>query len=316
MKSLSEVRSRKVEVNVKGSIILYEENYVLDENGNEIFDRDIEIENDKRLYDIYKSKNNLLTTDEIKKIREKYNLNQKEYALVIGVGEITIHRFERGSVQTEAVDRIMKLSNDPDNMHYLLMQNKGNVDKNLFNRLLKRIEELQTLKKHLLININELDLSLKFKEETSVVVAENIIKVYNKKVDKLVKEYDILPEYITNLKLQKLLYYVQAICLKAYGRKAYPEKIIAWSYGPIVNEVYQKYKKNHAEEITVKETVHSISPGLMNIIENVVDTYGSFDANKLINFTHEEEPWKNTKVNSEIDIQLIKLYFDKVYNSY
>lgn len=316
MKSLSEVRSRKVEVNVKGSIILYEENYVLDENGNEIFDRDIEIENDKRLYDIYKSKNNLLTTDEIKKIREKYNLNQKEYALVIGVGEITVHRFEKGSVQTEAVDRIMKLSNDPDNMHYLLMQNKGNVDKKLFNRLLKRIEELQTLKKHLLINMNELDLSLKFKEETSIVVAENIIKVYNKKVDKLVKEYDILPEYITNLKLQKLLYYVQAVSLKAYGRKAYPEKILAWSYGPIVNEVYQKYKKNHAEEITVKETVHSVSPGLMNIIENVIDTYGSFDANKLINFTHEEEPWKNTKVNNEIDIQLIKSYFDKVYNSY
>ena len=124
MKNMDNLRIRKVLVNVKNTLIEYDEYYLVDENGEEIFDRNIEIENDQRLYDIYKKQNNLLTNFEIKKIRQKYGLTQKEYALVIGVGEVTVHRFEKGAIQTEAVDSIMKLSNDPDNMSFLLLQNR------------------------------------------------------------------------------------------------------------------------------------------------------------------------------------------------
>ena len=51
------------------------------------------------------------------------------------------------------------------------------------------------------------------------------------------------------------------------------------------------------------------------IIDEVVTCYGSIEANKLIDFTHEEEPWKNTEINKEIDVDLIKNYFDKVYDN-
>ena len=35
---------------------------------------------------------------------------------------------------------------------------------------------------------------------------------------------------------------------------------------------------------------------------------------KLIDFTHEEEPWKNTKINDEIELEKIVNYFNKVYD--
>lgn len=315
MKNMDNLRIRKVQVNVKGTLIEYDEYYLVDENGEEIFDRNIEIENDQRLYDLYKKQNNLLTNFEIKKIRQKYGLTQKEYALIIGVGEVTVHRFEKGAIQTEAVDSIMKLSNDPDNMSFLLLQNRKNIDESLYNLLLKRIKELQTLKKHALIDINKFDLDvLEFEEESAIDIAKNIINIYNAKVDELVRNYDIVPEYITNLKLQKLLYFVQAICLMLFGKKAFPEKILAWSYGPVVNEVYQQYKQNHAGEIKSEYAVKNISSGLYKIIDEVVNSYGSIEANKLIDFTHEEEPWINTEINKEIDIDLIKSYFSKVYD--
>ena len=316
MKNMDNLRVRKVKVDVKGTLIEYEEYYLVDDNGEEIFDRNIEIENDQRLYDIYKKQNNLLTNSEIKKIRQKYGLTQKEYALVIGVGEVTVHRFEKGAIQTEAVDSIMRLSNDPDNMSFLLLQNRKNISESLYNMLLERIKELQILKRHALIDINKFDLDvLAFEEESAIDVAKNIINVYNAKVDELVRDYDIVPEYITNLKLQKLLYFVQALCLTIFDKKAFSEKILAWSYGPVVNEVYQKYKKNHANEITSECSVKDISSGLYKIIDEVVTCYGSIEANKLIDFTHEEEPWKNTEINKEIDVDLIKNYFDKVYDN-
>lgn len=316
MKNMDNLRIRKVQVNVKDSLIEYDEYYLVDDNGEEVFDRNIEIENDQRLYDIYKKQNNLLTNFEIKKIRQKYGLTQKEYALVIGVGEVTVHRFEKGAIQTEAVDSIMKLSNDPDNMSFLLLQNRKNIDESLHSLLLKRIKELQTLKKHALVDINKFDLDvLEFEEESAIDIAKNIINIYNARVDELVRNYDIVPEYITNLKLQKLLYFVQAMCLLIFGKKAFPEKILAWSYGPVINEVYQQYKQNHASEINSESNIKNVSSGLYKIIEEVINSYGSIEANKLIDFTHEEEPWRNTEINKEIDIELIKNYFNKVYDN-
>lgn len=315
MKKINNLKVRKVKVNVKETLIEYEEYYVVDENGNEVFNRNIEIENDRRLYDIYKQKNNLLTSIEIKKIREKYGLNQKYYALIIGVGEITIHRFEKGAIQTEAVDSMMRLSDDPDNMYFLLLQNKKNISESLYNNVTKKIKKLQTLKRHCLIDINKLKVdNLEFKEENVLDVAKNIINIYNAKVDELVSNYDIVPEYITNLKLQKLLYYVQAICLMVFNKKAFSSKILAWSYGPVVSEVYNQYKENHANGIKSEKSVRKVSTGLYKIIDEVVNSYGSMDATKLIDFTHEEEPWLETEISKEINIDLIKRYFDKVYD--
>ena len=316
MKNMDNLRTRKVQVNVKGTLVEYDEYYLVDDNGKEIFDRNIEIENDQRLYDIYKKQNNLLTNFEIKKIRQKYDLTQKEYALVIGVGEVTVHRFEKGAIQTEAVDSIMKLSNDPDNMAFLFLQNKKNIGKSLYDSLLKKIKELQVLKRHALVDISKFDLDvLEFEEASAIDVAKNIINIYNTKVDELASNYEIVPEYITNLKLQKLLYFVQAICLMVFDKKAFPEKILAWSYGPVVNEVYQQYKQNHASKINSESNVKNISSGLYKIVEEVINSYGLFEANKLIDLTHEEEPWINTEINKEIRIDLIKNYFNKVYDN-
>ncbi len=316
MKKINNLKSRKAVVSVKGMEIEYEEYYVVDDNGEEIFNRDVEIENDRRLYDIYKKKNNLLTNEEIKQIRKKYGLTQKEYAKVIGVGEITIHRFEKGAIQTEAVDSIMKLSNNPDNMALLLLQNHQKIGESLSKTLLKRINELQTLKRHALVDINKFNKNLlEFEEESALDIAENIINIYNAKVDELVKNYDIVPEHITNLKLQKLLYFVQALCLMIFDKKAFPEKIIAWSYGPVVKEVYDRYKHNHNGEINSERKIKSISSGLYEIIKEVINSYGSIEASSLINFTHEEEPWLKTEMNKEINSDLIKNYFNKVYSS-
>ena len=54
---------------------------------------------------------------------------------------------------------------------------------------------------------------------------------------------------------------------------------------------------------------------LYKIIEEVINSYGLFEANRLIDLTHEEEPWINTEINKEIRIDLIKNYFNKVYDN-
>ena len=50
-------------------------------------------------------------------------------------------------------------------------------------------------------------------------------------------------EGITNLKLQKVLYFVQAYYLAKLNRPLFPDNIEAWEYGPVIPSVYRKYKE-------------------------------------------------------------------------
>ena len=123
------IKEREVTTEVKGIKIKFTEKYKVDAKTNEeIFDRDIEQENDIKLYNIYKKRMNLLTTNEIKEIRERYGLSQKDFALALGMGEITINRLENGSIQSEAVDSIIRLSESPRNMLELIEKNRQYIE--------------------------------------------------------------------------------------------------------------------------------------------------------------------------------------------
>ena len=50
-------------------------------------------------------------------------------------------------------------------------------------------------------------------------------------------------DYISNLKLQKLLYYAQGSFLAIKDIPLFDDNLLAWVHGPVVNEVYQEYKK-------------------------------------------------------------------------
>lgn len=318
MDNKENIKIRKVEANVKGKIIEFDEYYMIDPTtGEEVFDRNLEIENDARLYDIYKKQMNLLTSSEIKNIRKKYDMNQKEFALSIGVGEITIHRFENGSIQTESVDSIIRLSEDPDIMYNLLIKNQNNLSDDDFNCFLKKVSMLKKLKQHKIAKFNINDyINLNFETETVDNVTNQLIIEYNMQIDSVCQKYGIednceVAEYITPLKLQKLLYYIQGIALRIYGKPAFSNNISAWLYGPVVEEIYKQYKGRNP--IPTPKTDYEVSDGLKKIIQLVVSSYGQIEAGALIDLTHDEDPWIKSVNSDTISIELIKDYFNKVY---
>ena len=64
--------------------------------------------------DAYRSKVGLLTSLEIRLIREKYDIGQKDFAEVLGCGQATIARYETQQIQDRAHDNILrKIDADP-----------------------------------------------------------------------------------------------------------------------------------------------------------------------------------------------------------
>jgi len=118
-------------------------------------------------------------------------------------------------------------------------------------------------------------------------------------------------ENISNLKLQKLLYYAQGTHYALTEKKLFNEDIMAWTHGPVVESIYHRYKENGSDGIKFEEEydINYIDKDTKQILEEVYDCFGQYSAWKLRNMTHEEEPWKNTKPNEVIDLEIIKNYF-------
>ena len=77
--------------------------------GERVAPIEIEKENYLLFSDAYRKAANLLTSEEIIKIRRNLKLSQTGFAKLIGCGEKNIARYENGAIQTESVDKLMRL---------------------------------------------------------------------------------------------------------------------------------------------------------------------------------------------------------------
>ena len=89
----------------------------------DIFVPEIENDNLRKAYDIYREKRGLLLPSEIKEIREKYKLSQTAFAKLLGMGEKTITRYENGRIQDEAQNNLILLMRDKNAFMTLLEKN-------------------------------------------------------------------------------------------------------------------------------------------------------------------------------------------------
>ncbi len=117
-------------------------------------------------------------------------------------------------------------------------------------------------------------------------------------------------DLLTDLKLQKLLYYAQGTAIKYTGKSLFNESLVAWDLGPVVPEVYNKYKKYGKKPIDEPmEKPNFGNNDVEVILKDVYEDYGQFSAFKLVEMTHNEAPWKETPKNDVILIDKIRSFF-------
>lgn len=97
--------------------------------------------------------------------------------------------------------------------------------------------------------------------------------------------------FISNLKLQKLVYYAQAWHLVVFNEPVFDDKIEAWVHGPVVRELYSKYKDYGWMPIPPPETEVEISDDLKQFLTEIMDIFMKYDGFELEKMTHSEPPW-------------------------
>ena len=113
-------------------------------------------------------------------------------------------------------------------------------------------------------------------------------------------------EGISNLKMQKLVYYAQAFHLAVFGTPLFDDAIMAWQHGPVVPDLYHEFKgygSGPVAEITCTDDVLvDLSKDEIELLDEVYNHYAQFSAWRLREMTHAEDPWVDTYHGSSAEI--------------
>lgn len=141
---------------------------------------------------------------------------------------------------------------------------------------------------------------------------------------------------VSNLKLQKLLYFVQAFFLVNNKEHCpcFSNQIEAWDFGPVVPDVYHEYKQYGSTDIPRISSIFIfdkdnpwdgkiinfddsfIAGSHKKLINEVVDHFADYSATDLVARTHCQAPWKNAYIphqNNIITNESILEYFNDVH---
>lgn len=114
-------------------------------------------------------------------------------------------------------------------------------------------------------------------------------------------------ELISNLKLQKLLYYAQAWHLGMNGQPLFEENFQAWVHGPVIPELYQQYKQFAWRPLvredlgngTFEQLEQQFDTESREIMTGVRDHYFAKGAYELEMLSHRETPWLQARVGRD-----------------
>lgn len=96
--------------------------------------------------------------------------------------------------------------------------------------------------------------------------------------------------FLSNLKLQKLVYYAQAWHLALYDNPLFEEDFEAWVHGPVIPSLYRKYKSFGWRPI-IEPAVPNLPEEVGEFLSEVASEYFACDAYELEQMTHVEDPW-------------------------
>lgn len=138
---------------------------------------------------------------------------------------------------------------------------------------------------------------------------------------------------IKNLQLQKALYYIQANFLCTLGQPCFNDDFVKWHFGPVIESIYNYYRRYMANPIGVKVTQRPTTvkykdedgwvwvrqvqipitfptdDKVLHRLDSVCASVSSYDSRELILKVKSEAPLKNTGELEIIPKELIEIFY-------
>ena len=125
---------------------------------------------------------------------------------------------------------------------------------------------------------------------------------------------------VSNLRLQKLLYFVQLKVLSETGAVCFDDIMQAWPLRPVVPAVYHKYKIFGAFDIWNSEIAnetdnHFDNKNIRKHIDSMLESCATRTDSRLVEISHSQSPWKTAIAcgsGTEITVESLKEFLESL----
>ncbi|GAA0780496.1 type II TA system antitoxin MqsA family protein [Hathewaya limosa] len=315
-----QIKTEKSKVIIKDKQIEYEKTiYYCPIEDESFVSSKLMDENLLKARDQYKRSEGLLTSEEIKKIRELYELTQKEFSNLLGWGDVTVQRYEKKLIQDSTYDDMLRLTLvDPAYCLSMLEKHKDKFSNDRFIQIKNKIKQVIKSKGNLYLKTKEIkNCYIDFDEQSDL----NGYKMLDlKKVNSVMGYFANYIKPLYKVKLMKLLWYTDALFYKKHGRamtglvyQHLPLGAVPIAYNEILTlpsikvveeffEDYVAYKICSKEQIAISDfTLEELS-----VLEKVTLFFKDFKTKEIVEYMHDEVAYVKTNADDIIPYSLSK----------
>ncbi len=307
------MKVKKNKIGIKGIEIEYDEKYFKcpkhDGEESEFCPAKLFDENLFNARNEYRKKFGLLTSDEIIDIRKEYGLSQVELSRMLGLGDVTIARYETKAIQEPLYDDILRrVKQYPMELLELLDKHKDKFTNERYDQIRSKIIENQGRfgeeyeKRKILLNNYAA-----FQEPSS----NNGFKVLDiDLIEKIVSYMAFSRENLYKTILMKFLWYIDKISFERYGKTITGLVYIHENYGalPIGHYNLIGLKNINSEEIvengvykirimpSERVNFYDLDKDVKSIIDEVLMKFKKMDTNEIVATMHSEDEYIKTNM--------------------
>lgn len=264
--------------------------------------------NDLAFKDAYRRKQSLLTSGEIKAVREKYGVSQKDFSEILDWGMATITRYENHQVQDRAHDDILwKISSDPKWFLELLERAKTRLSSKAYMSYHKQAREVFRIEKNQYLIDSICAVYADFDNEK---ITGGVELNLNKVVD-LINYLAQKVESLHKVKLMKMLWYPDILNYKRTGKSitglaysALPKGAVPVGYEQIIlldgvsfDTVFYGENVGYKFRPTNGYEIKELTREEIQVVDEIIDKLGKLTTDEIVDVMHEEDAYKCTDSN-------------------
>ncbi|MCK5732088.1 MAG: DUF4065 domain-containing protein [Tenericutes bacterium] len=262
---------------------------------NEVFSMEEDSVAQDLFFEEYKNQRGLIQIKEITELRAKLKISQRDLSRLLGLGEITITRYELGSIPSKANSMMIESLQSRQNLINFYGENTDIVSKKGQKSIQMYLDKSDPIK----YTGNRQYSKDKFNELTAFLV-----NLFNKN-----------NETVYTTKLNKLLFYTEFNFFRTFNKSITGSKYLKFSYGPVPSKYEFKYDMNpYLESKQLRDSItyklieepsySQLSKYEMTLAEAVYNRFIDCNGTYISNASHQEDAWSITEKGQPISYEL------------
>lgn len=275
--------------------------YLCEDTKEQFTTTEIDELNLSQVYNQYRIKYGIPFPDEIKKIRQMYELSASKMSEILGFGDNQYRLYENGDMPSEANGKILSSIKEPPIFKVFVENAKNQFEAKEYEKILFKLKKAMEYEKS---NIQE---NLIFDSYSRGIFNGYAIQSYSK-LKNIILYFIEKCGNTFNTKMNKLLFYTDFLSYRTYGYGMSGLAYKAIQFGPVPvrwDRVYSLMDDIYPEIIefssgncgtklcsTLSPDYNCFSTEELSVLDSVLNKFKDISASEISELSHKEDAWK------------------------